>query len=81
MRPPKILPWLARRARLPLDRAEALCHTSVKEFEAHQAGRIGDPAHWPRLMAIVCRRMHLAGTMDGAEFSPQAVFIYPAHSC
>lgn len=64
MRPPKILPWLARQAHLPLDHVEAIWRTSVRECDARNPRLIRDSAHWQRLMSIVRQRIHLAEALD-----------------
>ena len=65
MRPPKILPWLARQAHLPLDQGEASWHASVADSHIDAAHGPVESAHWEQLMALVHSRLSMAATPLG----------------
>jgi len=50
MKTPKLLPWYARKAGVPLPRAEALWRKAVREATA-ETGWVGNPEYWGAAMA------------------------------
>jgi hypothetical protein len=57
MRPPKILPWLARQASLPLDQAEAIWRASLADSHIDAAHGPVKSAQWEQLIALVRSRI------------------------
>jgi hypothetical protein len=71
MRPPKILPWLASRAGLPLREAERVWHETVADLDARYGGEWRNPRYRTELSQRLRERINAASKGSETEQAPQ----------
>ena len=71
MRPPKILPWLARQAGLPLHEAERIWRETVADLDARYGGERRNPHYLTELSQCLRERLNAARIASETEQAPQ----------